>query len=272
MDQSAGTASVERSRETNAQRFELSIGGPFRTQSKMTSSADPHDPRPIIIGVGFAVVLLAGALFTVFLQTWDSRWPGPAQKPDRLGFAEKVLQNGDDATAAKIFSELAAEDNGMAQYWLAHMTELGLGVSRDLPTAITLYKKAAAKNISEAERRLGEIYLRGDIVPPDFNRAKSYLEQAAYQGDARAAMQLSRMYRLGLGMPANPINAYAWSEVASLEGNTVAKRERDASLRDLKESNQQEAVALARDILNRIKREPPAPGDKAEDQGKQPRQ
>ena len=96
----------------------------------MTSSADPHDPRPIIIGVGFAVVLLAGALFTVFLQTWDSRWPGPAQKPDRLGFAEKVLQNGDDATAAKIFSELAAEDNGMAQYWLAHMTELGLGVSR----------------------------------------------------------------------------------------------------------------------------------------------
>jgi hypothetical protein len=159
----------------------------------MTSSADPHDPRLIIMGVGFVIVLLAGALFTAFLQTWDSNWPVATQKPDRLAFAEKVFQDGDDAMAAKMFSELAAKDNGMAQYWLAHMTELGLGVSRDLPKAITLYKKSAAKDISAAERRLGEIYLRGDMVPPDFNQAKTYLEQAAYQGDARAAMQLSRM-------------------------------------------------------------------------------
>ena len=108
----------------------------------MTSSADPHDPRLIIMGVGFVIVLLAGALFTAFLQTWDSNWPVTAQKPDRLAFAEKVFQDGDDATAAKMFSELAAKDNGMAQYWLAHMTELGLGVSRDLPKAITLYKKS----------------------------------------------------------------------------------------------------------------------------------
>ena len=82
-------------------------------------------------------------------------------------------------------------------------------------------------------------------MPPDFNQAKAYLEQAAYHGIARAAMQLSRMYHLGLGMPASPIEAYAWSEVASLEGNVFARRERDASLHDLKESDQQQAVARA---------------------------
>ena len=125
--------------------------------------------------------------------------------------------------------------------------------------------RRAAKNISAAERPLGKIYLRGDMVPPDFNQAKTYLEQAAYQGDARAAMQLSRMYRLGLGMPANSVNAFAWSEVASLEGNPVARRERDASLRDLNESNQQQAVSLVGEILNRVKRKMPASAAQADD-------
>jgi hypothetical protein len=64
-------------------------------------------------------------------------------------------------------------------------------------------------------------------------------------------------------MPANPVNAYAWSEVASLEGNPVARRERDASLRDLNESNQ--AVSLVGEILNRVKRKMPASAAQADD-------
>ena len=149
----------------------------------------------------------------------------------------------------------------MAQYWLGHVAELGLGVPRDPSKAIELYKKAAAQDVAIAEFRLGEIYLSGDIVPPHFNQAKAYLEQAAYHGNARAAMQLSRMYHLGLGMPASSIEAYAWSEVASLEGSVSARPEREASLHDLKESDQHQAVARADEILRRIKREtaPPSP-------------
>ena len=225
----------------------------------MTSS-DAEDPRPVIIGVGFVIVLLVGALFAVFQQRVNSSPAAAASREDRLEFAERLFRNGDNETAVKIFSELAGKDNGMAQYWLGHVTELGLGVPRDPSKAIELYKKAAAQDVAIAEFRLGEIY-RGDIVPPHFNQAKAYLEQAAYHGNARAAMQLSRMYHLGLGMPASPIEAYAWSEVASLEGNILARRERDASLYDLEESDQQHALARADEILRRIKREtaPPSP-------------
>ena len=115
------------------------------------------------------------------------------------------------------------------------------------------------RDVTAAQLRLGEIYLHGDVVPPDFNQAKSYLERAAYHGDARAAMQLGQMYHLGQGMPADPIEAYAWLEVASLEGNMFARRARDALLADLREGNQQEAVARARDLLNQIKRETTPP-------------
>ena len=223
----------------------------------MTSS-DAEDPRPVIIGVGFVIVLLVGALFAVFQQRVNSSPAAAASREDRLEFAERLFRNGDNETAVKIFSELAGKDNGMAQYWLGHVTELGLGVPRDPSKAIELYKKAAAQDVAIAEFRLGEIYLSGDIVPPHFNQAKAYLEQAAYHGNARAAMQLSRMYHLGLGMPASPIEAYAWSEVASLEGNILARRERDASLYDLEESDQQHALARADEILRRITRDRPA--------------
>jgi TPR repeat protein len=79
-----------------------------------------------------------------------------------------------------LFSKLADQNNPIAQYWLADMIELGLGVPRDSAKAIELYKKAAAKNMEAAELRLGEIYLHGDIATPDFAQAKSYLEKAAY--------------------------------------------------------------------------------------------
>jgi TPR repeat protein len=143
----------------------------------------------------------------------------------------------------------------VAQYWLGHMTELGLGVSPDLPKAIARYKKAAARGVVAAESRLGEAYLRGDVALPDFGQAKAYLERAARRGDARAAMLLGHMYRIGLGVGADPKKAYAWSEVATLEGSPFARGERDRSLNDLTGGDQQAAVAREREILDAIKRQ-----------------
>jgi uncharacterized protein len=71
-----------------------------------------------------------------------------------------------------LFSKLADQNNPIAQYWLADMIELGLGVPRDSAKAIELYKKAAAKNMEAAELRLGETYLHGDIATPDFCAGK----------------------------------------------------------------------------------------------------
>jgi TPR repeat protein len=195
----------------------------------------------------------------------DLRWRASLDKPEgQLALAEKAFQRGNEQVALTLFTKLAEQNNAIAEYWLAHMTELGLGVARDPTKALELYQKAAAQNVLAAQERLGEIYLNGDLVPPDFIKAKNYLEQAAYRGNARAAMLLGQMYRVGLGIAADPKEAYAWSEVATLEGNSFAKRQREMSLRDLGVEEQNAAVARAKEILAKIKRDetgakPPPP-------------
>ena len=203
-------------------------------------------------------VALAGVLIGIVGE--ELRWRLSVAVPkNSLVQAEHEFQTGDDPAAMKLFSTLADKKNPVAQYWLAHMTELGLGVPRDPAKAIELNKKAAAQNVEAAELRLGEMYLHGNLAPPDFAQAKTYLERAANQGNPRAAMLLGEMYRIGIGMPADPTEAYAWSEVATLEGSVFAKRERDTSLRDLSADDQKAAVARAREILKTVKSETTLP-------------
>lgn len=201
----------------------------------------------------FATVAFVGLIFGLVLQ--EARWRySPSPPVANLQTAEDALRHGDSKAAAAAFQRLADQNIPLAQYWLAHMDELGLGIPRDAAKAIELYKKAAAQNIVAAETRLGESYLHGDITAPDFDSAKKYLDEAAYHGDDRAAMLLGQMYRLGLGVPASAKDAYAWSEVASVEGNVFARRERDTSLRGLGVDEQKAAIAEAQDILKEIKR------------------
>ena len=215
-------------------------------EAARTRDADPCSrcPQGIVIGT--------------VLQ--EFRWRNSANSSEGdLAYAERAFQNGDDRTALNLFSKLATNNNPNAEYWLGHMYEIGLGIPRDAKKAIDLYKKAADQNVVAAEARLGDIYLSGDQVPPDFGRAKYYLDRAAYHGDPRSAMLLGQMYRVGLGIPKDLKQAYAWSEVASLEGSEFAKRERDDSLRDLSVSDQDAAVAQAKDILKEIKRQTAVP-------------
>jgi Sel1 repeat len=220
----------------------------------LTASADWGNPRSSSIawqgklalgGLGFFAVAIIAAMVGFLVHEW--RLPGEPTTPhSRLERAVKTFRDGDNRAALTVFTELAEQNNPVAQYWLGHMTELGLGASPDLPKAIDLYKKAAARGVVAAESRLGEAYLRGDVALPDFAQAKSYLERAAQRGDARAAWLLGHMYRIGLGVPADPKEAYAWSEVATIEGSPFARGERDRSLNDLSGGDQQAAVARAR--------------------------
>ena len=143
-----------------------------------------------------------------------------------------------------------------AEYWLAHMSELGLGVPKDIPKAISLYEKAAAENSIPADTRLGEIYLHGNLAPPDYAKAFDLLGKAARQGNARAAMLLGQMYRFGLGAAADPIESYAWSEVAVLEGLVFAKIEREAAFATMSSSDRQKGATRAAAILAEIKSRP----------------
>jgi TPR repeat protein len=171
---------------------------------------NPPPPRPQMSRpqvIRFLTVALIGLVIGIAAQElW--RW-SDAVPTSKLTQAEHEFQAGDNQAAVKLFDALADKKNPTAQYWLAHMTELGLGVPHDPAKAIDLYKKAAEQNVEPAELRLGELYLNGNRVPPDFAQAKAYLEKSAYQGNSRAAMLLGQMYRVGIGMTPDPVAAYA---------------------------------------------------------------
>jgi TPR repeat protein len=233
--------------------------GPWRDISPR-----PEQPRQTRRSVLWLLVAaLLGMVVGLTIQQWRCGAPSNlaafGMPSPTLEQAERALRNGNDQAAVWQFSKLADQNNPTAQYWLGHMTELGLGMPRDPGKAIELYKKSAAKDNVPAELRLGEIYLYGDLMPPDFGLAKSYFETAAHHGNARAAMLLGQMYRLGLGTGVDLKEAYAWSEVATLEGSTFARHERDASLHQLNADDQKAAIARATSILAEIKHETPSP-------------
>jgi TPR repeat protein len=225
-------------------------------QAKPPPRTPPQTPRPQVISI--ITVALVGLLIGIAAQELRWRWSATVPK-SQLMQAEHEFRAGDDPAAAKLFDALADKNNSTAQYWLGHLTELGLGVPRDPAKAIDLYKKAAEQNVDAAELRLGEMYLDGNLIPPDFAQAKTYLEKSAYQGNPRAAMLLGQMYRAGVGMAPDPTEAYAWSEVATLEGDVFAQRERDASFRDLSADDQKTAIARAREILKTARSETTQP-------------
>ena len=203
-----------------------------------------------------SLAIIALIAMVAGLMGRELHWNSSAAMPQaKLAVAERAFQAGDDRAAVMLFSSLAKKGNPTAQYWLGHMTELGLGVPRNPAKAIELYKKAARQKLVAAEIRLGEIYLYGNLVPPDAVKAKAYLDKAAYRGSARAAMLLGQVYRIGIGVAANPTKAYAWLEVATLENNAFAKRERDASFHALGLADQKSAVHEARQILKTIRSE-----------------
>ena len=232
------------------------------------TAIDPSPKPPIrsnssaAVGMAIVVCLLIGGLFQ------EIRWRGglsgvissPIELPaQQLKLGELAFKDGNDAVALNFFDHLAVQNNPVAQYWLGHMTELGLGVPKDIPKAITLYEKAAAQNSLPAQTRLGEIYLHGNLTTPDYVKAFDLLGKAARRGDPRAAMLLGQMYRFGLGAQADAIESYAWSEVAIIEGLGFAKIERDAAFASMPPTDREKAAARSAAILAEIKLQSSSP-------------
>ena len=88
--------------------------------------------------------------------------PSPLESAaEQIKLGELAFRSGNDAVALNLFDRLAAKNDAAAQYWLAHMMELGIGVPKDVPKAISLYEKAAAQNsfAAENESSVKSIYM-----------------------------------------------------------------------------------------------------------------
>jgi TPR repeat protein len=187
---------------------------------------------------------------------FSSMAPSPlASRDQQLKLGEVAFRNGNDAVALNLFEGLAAKNDAAAQYWLAHMSELGIGVPKDIPKALSLYQKAAALGSVPAQTRLGELYLHGNLATPDYVKAFDLLGKAARSGDPRAAMLLGQMYRFGLGTSADPIESFAWSEVAVVEGLSFARVEREAAFSSMSPADREKGATRSRALLEDIKKQ-----------------
>lgn len=98
-----------------------------------------------------------------------------------------IRLNGDDSrydpvAAAGLLEQAAAAGSAEAQFELAQLLEMGLGVPQDVPRAIALYQAAAKQEFPDALNDLGFMHFQGGMgLPKDQAKALDYFERAARQ-------------------------------------------------------------------------------------------
>lgn len=116
----------------------------------------------------------------------------------------------------------AAENNAISQSKLASLYQIGAGVEKDIPAAVTWYRKAAGLNDPTALNNLGIMYFAGEGVDKDLDEAKTLFEQAADKGSAGAMDNLGEMYTQGIGVDKDDSVALGWFLRAAARGHGLA--------------------------------------------------
>jgi TPR repeat protein len=164
--------------------------------------------------------------------------------PVQQGLAD--LSRGDFGAARADFLAAAEHGNPVAEYWMGHMEEHGLGSEqRSGAQASYWYRAAARQGYTLAERALGEMYFSGLAVPQDYAQAREWFTRAAHDGYATAQFDLGRLWEKGWGGPRDLIRAYAWDDLAAAQGNADARKARDSIRGKLTADQLNEAQSLA---------------------------
>lgn len=106
------------------------------------------------------------------------------------GYAEFKMARYD--SARRIWEALDGIGFGEAAFNLGILYEDGLGVARDLPRALALYRRGAENGSVKAQFRLGTLYWLGAPgIPVNRGEGRRYLAMAAAAGDSEAAAYLA---------------------------------------------------------------------------------
>ncbi|MDO8978196.1 MAG: tetratricopeptide repeat protein [Afipia sp.] len=104
----------------------------------------------------------------------------------------KAFARKEYAAAAKLFRPLAEKGSAVAQYRIALMHKMGLGVSKDRKQAQKWSRLAAKQGNTDAQVLLGSLYYKGEGGESD-DIAKAYMwyDIAATQGNDEARKELA---------------------------------------------------------------------------------
>ena len=144
-------------------------------------------------------------------------------RSDQFEDALAAHDNGDYATALRVWQPLAEQGNARAQYSLGIMYKNGQGVPQDYAAALKWYRLAAEQGNADAQYSLGVTYDLGQGVPQDYAAAVKWYRLAAEQGLAHAQYNLGFMYAQGQGAPQDDTAALKWWRLAADQGDTHAE-------------------------------------------------
>ena len=106
--------------------------------------------------------------------------------------AMKAFAKKEYAAAAKLFRPLAEKGNALAQYRIAMMHKMGLGVSKDQKQARKWSRLAAKQGNADAQLLLGSLYYKSEGgESPDVVRAYAWYDASAEQGNAEAKKEIA---------------------------------------------------------------------------------
>ena len=105
--------------------------------------------------------------------------------------ATKAFAKKEYAAALKLFRPLAEKGNALAQYQIALMHRMGLGVTKDQKEAKKWSRLAAKQGNADAQLMLGSLYWKADgEESPDVVRAYMWYEVSAKEGNTEAKKEL----------------------------------------------------------------------------------
>ena len=152
----------------------------------------------------FAVVIMAALMFGAPLCN-------AAESPDT---AIAAYQRKDYEVAYQLALPAALAGDANPQYLLGTLFWRGRGVVRNDATAARWFSNAAAQNHADAMTDLAAMYRLGEGVEKDTGRAFSLLMQAADMDNATAQFDLGQAYQQGVGVTKDTIHARYWLERA----------------------------------------------------------
>ncbi len=105
----------------------------------------------------------------------------------------------------------------LAQFYL-----YGVGITKDVETAIELLNKAVAMGSADAAWKLGLIYYNNDHgVPVNKHKAVEFFEKGAQGGNVDCCGVLADCYMRGDGVLEDPAKAFHYAMIAAKAGNST---------------------------------------------------
>ena len=130
----------------------------------------------------------------------------------------------DPEKAAEWFKKAAEQGNAQAQYNLAYLYFMGIGVEEDEDLSAQWLMKAAQQGYAEAQYVIGDFYYYGNgSFDQDYTKAADWYEKAAEQGYVNAQNDLGHCYSNGFGRDEDPAQAAQWYRKAAEQGNTLSQ-------------------------------------------------